>query len=625
MRENIGLENTQVKPGFWNDWQERFRKVTIDAVYHQFKNSGRMEAIKLTWKEGMPNKPHIYWQSDVTKWIEGASFFLAKQRDPELEGRIDEIVSDLEQAQGPDGYLNEYFTVVEPEERFKRRGDHELYCAGHLIEAAIAYAKATGKRKLLDIAVRYTDLIDEVFRLKHSAGFDTPGHEEIELALVKLYLFTDEDRYLKLAEYFVNERGYGKKDTTYGVFDLEHIQGHLPVREQDTAEGHSVRMLYLLIAMADLARLGGDESLLQSCQTLYENITNKRMYITGGVGSAYRGESFTYDYHLPEYTAYCETCASIALALFCQRMWLIEPNGKYADTAERAIYNTVLSGISLSGDRFFYENPLSTDIDRSNFNDSRPEALREHLAITERVMVFTCSCCPPNLMRLVGSIAEYMYTVAQGTIYMQCYVDADTELMLDGKLLKLSQRTVYPYEDTVRLTFDMADGDSVFKLAVRIPGWCDAWSVKVNQQEIQADTANGYVIIDRKWRSGDEVTLTLPMETKLISANPRVVEACGRVAVERGPFVYCAEGIDHENRSLKDLRINRSALYQAGMEAIDQVNVPTLVTDAKCRKPMEDLYSDKKPEFEPVKMKFIPYFARANRGASEMTTWFLEQ
>lgn len=622
MGENIEIGKSQIKNGFWKERQELFRRVTIDAVYQQFKDSGRFEAVKLNWKEGMPNKPHIYWESDVTKWIEGASCFLAKERDPELEEKIDEIVCDLEKAQGTDGYLNEYFTVVEPEERFKRRGDHELYCAGHLIEGAIAYAKATGKRKMLDIAIRYADLIDDVFRVKHTAGFDTPGHEEIELALVKLYQYTSEKRYLELASYFINERGRGKKDTAYGSFDLEHIQGHLPVREQKTAEGHSVRMLYLLCAMADLAKLKDDDTLSESCKTLYENITNKRMYITGGIGSTFRGESFTYDYDLPEYTAYCETCASIALAFFCRRMWLIDIDGRYADTAERAIYNTVLSGISLTGDQFFYENPISTDPDRCKFNDKRPEALREHLAISERVKVFTCSCCPPNLLRLVGSIAEYLYSVHDDTIYTQCYLDADTEICFNGRQIKLQQRTEYPYGDEIELT---VCGEGRFKLAVRIPAWCNNWKVSVNRDKVHISVKNGYAILEREWNCGDVVAISLPMEPKLISANPRVIDACGRIAVVKGPIVYCAEGIDHDGRPLKDMRIERSAVFEAGIEIINQVRVPSLVTEAVCRKPVKDLYSDQKPELEYVKMKLIPYFARANRGVTEMTTWFLER
>lgn len=327
----------------------------------------------------MPFEPHIFWESDVTKWIEGAAYFRQKERDAELEARIDALVEDMYHSQEKNGYLNEYFTVVEPEARFTRRTDHELYCAGHLIEGAIAYAEATGKTRLLEVAEKYVALIDRVFRVEHSAAFDTPGHEEIELALVRLYRYAGKKEYLTLASYFIETRGRSTRDTCYEFADQKNMQSHLPVREQKTAEGHSVRALYLYSAMADIAMETKDQELLDACKTLFENITQKRMYITGGIGSTNRGESFTFDYDLPEYTAYSETCASIALAMFCRRMWMLDPDARYADCAERAIYNTVLSGVSLSGDRFFYENPLAADPERNEFNDVQPEGTQEHL------------------------------------------------------------------------------------------------------------------------------------------------------------------------------------------------------------------------------------------------------
>lgn len=399
-RKEITFDKVNITGGFWKEKQDLFREKTIGAVYDRFEETGRFEALKCSWKEGMPFKPHIFWESDVTKWIEGAAYFLQKERDSSLEEKIDELVERMANYQDENGYLNVYFTVVEPEARFTRRTDHELYCAGHLIEGSIAYANATGKTKLLDIAEKYVDLIDRVFREEHSAAFDTPGHEEIELALFKLYEYTGKEKYRKLAEYFIDKRGCSSRDATYDFADQEHMQSHQPVRMQKTAEGHSVRALYLYSAMAYQARITGEEQLKESCKTLFENITKKRMYITGGIGSTHRGESFTFDYDLPEYTAYSETCASIALALFCRRMWLLDVDGKYADCAERSIYNTALAGISLSGDKFFYENPLAADPERNAFNESRAEGLREHLPILQRVKVFDCSCCPPNILRL---------------------------------------------------------------------------------------------------------------------------------------------------------------------------------------------------------------------------------
>lgn len=617
-----GFEKSSVTGGFWKRYQDLFRRVTIDAVYDRFEETGRFEALKFNWKEGMPNKPHIFWESDVTKWIEGAAYFLQKQRDPELEARIDELVERMERTQGEDGYLNAYFTVVEPDARFTRRTDHELYCAGHLIEGAIAYARATGKENMLRVAIRYADLIDRVFRAEHSAAFDTPGHEEIELALVKLYHYTGQERYLKLAQYFVDTRGTSGRDGTYDFTDQEHMQSHLPVRSQKTAEGHSVRALYLYSGMADLAMERGDEELFSVCRALFDNIVNRRMYITGGVGSTCRGESFTLDYDLPEYTAYNETCASIALALFCRRMWLMDPDGRYGDVAEQAIYNTVLSGVSLSGDEFFYENPMSTDPRRNAFNDSRPNGLKEHLPILKRVKVFDCSCCPPNLLRAVGSIADYLYSTEGNTIYAHCYMEADTELSLGEKKIRLVQKTGYPFEGKIVITAE-AEGD--FTLALRIPGWCQGARITVNGEALSLRTQKGFAFIERSWKNGDQVILDLPMEAKWISANPQVIDACGRVAVTRGPLVYCAEGMDNGDRPLKDVRIVRNSPVEISMEEIAGFAFPVIRMEASCRKPFEGLYSQDPLEEESFTLKLIPYFAWTNRDVTEMTTWFLEK
>lgn len=618
----IGFEKSRITGGFWKEYQELFRRVTVDAVYDRFEETGRFEALKFNWKEGMPGKPHIFWESDVTKWIEGAAYFLQEQRDPKLEERIDELVARMERTQGEDGYLNAYFTVVEPKARFTRRTDHELYCAGHLIEGAIAYAKATGKENMLRVAIRYADLIDRVFRIEHSASFDTPGHEEIELALVKLYHYTGEERYLKLAQYFVDTRGKSSRDETYDFADQEHMQSHLPVREQKTAEGHSVRALYLYSGMADLAMETGEEELLLSCKRLFDNIVQKRMYLTGGVGSTCRGESFTFDYDLPEYTAYNETCASIALALFCRRMWLMDADGRYGDVAEQAIYNTVLSGVSLSGNEFYYENPMSADPRRNAFNDLRPAGLREHLPILKRVKVFDCSCCPPNLLRIVGSIGDFLYSVSDRTIYAHCYMESESEVSLGEKKVGLSQQSAYPLEGKILIT---VKGEGDFTLALRIPGWCRGAKISVNGQEYAFEKVKGFAFLQRNWKNGDQVLLDLPMEVKWIRANPQVIEACGRVAVMRGPFVYCAEGVDNDNRPLKAVRIAAGSAVAVSMQRIGGFSLPVLSMEAFCRKPMEALYTWEPGQEEEFRLKLIPYFAWANRGVTEMTTWFLEK
>lgn len=620
--KKIDFTHSEITGGFWKERQDIARAVTVDAVYDRFEETGRFEALNMNWKEGMPNRPHIFWESDVTKWIEGAAYFLQKKRDPRLEARIDELVERMERTQDENGYLNAYFTVVEPNARFTRRTDHELYCAGHLIEGALAYKEATGKDRMLKVAIRYADLIDRVFRVEHAAGFDTPGHEEIELALMKLYHHTEEERYRLLAEYFINTRGKSGRDETYTFTDQEHMQSHLPVRQQKTAEGHSVRALYLYSGMADLALETREEELTETLETLFENITGKRMYITGGIGSTSRGESFTFDYDFPEYTAYNETCASIALALFCRRMWLIEADSRYADTAERALYNTVLSGISLSGDEFFYENPVATDPRRNAFNDSRPNGLKEHLPILQRVKVFDCSCCPPNLVRTFGSIGDYLYSTSGDTIFAHCYMEADSEISLGEKTVRLSERTGYPYDGAVRWNVKTAGG---FTLAFRIPAWCDAPTLFINGERQEIILEKGYVYLKREWKEEDEVLLNLPMEVKLWEGNPNIIESCGRVAVTRGPLVYCAEGVDNEETPLRDVRICRDQEFSVTVEEIAGVRMPVLTTEAFRRTRFSELFSDKKSRTEAFSLRLIPYFAWANRGVSEMTVWFLEK
>ena len=615
----VPFDQIDLTDGFWKEKQDLFRKVTINAVYDRFKETGRFEALKFNWKEGMPNKPHIFWESDVTKWIEGAAYFLQKQRDPKLEVRVDELVERMVNTQGKDGYLNAYFTVVEPEARFTRRTDHELYCAGHLVEGAIAYAKATGKTAMLEVAKKYIDLIDRVFRIEHSAKFDTPGHEEIELALCKLYDYTGEKRYKALAEYFINTRGTSSRDETYSFADQEHMQSHLPVRQQRTAEGHAVRALYLYCGMADLAFINREEELYEVCKELFMNIVNRRMYITGGVGSTNRGESFTFDYDLPEYTSYNETCASIALAMFCRRMWLLEPDSIYADCAERALYNTVLSGISLEGDSFFYENPLAVNPRRNSFNDSRSNGLKEHLPILERVKVFDCSCCPPNLLRAVGSIADYMYSAAEDVIFAHCYMNAAGTITLQGKSVRLEQKTLYPYDGRIEIT-TQTEGN--YTLALRIPAWVENARITINDELVTVPVTKGYAYCKRSWKAGDKIILDLKMEVKVYEANARVIGLCGRAAITRGPLVYCAEAVDNLYE-LRDARIARGADYKIVQERIADTEIPVIVTEATVREETETLYCDKPVSRHRVPLKLIPYFARANRGVTEMTTWFL--
>lgn len=618
----VGYDRTKITGGFWNTQQKLVRDVTIDAVYDRFDETGRFASLKGDWKEGMPFKPHIFWDSDITKWMEGVAYYLQKKRDAALEDKMDMLVDRMEKLQAEDGYLNTYFITVEPEARFTRRLDHELYCAGHLVEGALAYYNATGKRKMLDMAIRYIDYIDQVFRIEHSAAFDTPGHQEIELALVKLYQFTGEDRYKKLAEYFMDNRGCSQKDRENTDCDQTAFQSHLPVREQKTAEGHSVRLLYQCCGMADLALLNQEDEMAKACETLFENIVEKRMHITGGVGTTYRAESFTFDYHLPELTTYNETCASIALAMFCRRMWLIDADRKYADYAELALYNTMLSGMSLSGDRFFYENPLAANPKRNEFNQTRKEDIQEHLPILERVKVFDCSCCPPNLIRTIGSIGDYMYSVSEDTLYVHCYMDGEAQLQTQNQEIKLCQKTNYPYEGKIEL---QTKAEGSYTIALRIPSWCSSYRLAINGEVLCPSLEKGYAYLSRTWQANDRIVLELDMAVALVEANPRVPNLCGRVAVTRGPLVYCAEGIDNPAFSLRDVRIENTSDFQVSMETIFGRTMPMLYGQTIIRKDFQELYRLCGQDREHVTLKLIPYFAWANRGVTEMNVWFLKK
>ena len=462
MEQPISYREIEITGGFWRELQTRNREVTVPAVLERFRETGRFDAFTFptAWPEG--RKPHYFWDSDVAKWIESAAYILQKGPNPLLEQAVEEVVARIEKNQGKDGYFNIYFTVVDPEGRWKNRDAHELYCAGHLIEAAVAYYEATGRDRFLNCMLKYAAHIEKVFMIDGSAAFRTPGHEEIELALVRLARCTEDARWLRLSQWFVERRGRDPEDVAARPdwMRASYNQSHLPARMQTTAEGHAVRAMYLYCAMADLAAQYDDAGLAAACRALFENITQKRMYITGGVGSSRHGEAFTVDYDLPNETAYSETCAAIGLALFCRRMSALEPDGRYADAAERAVYNGLLSGVSQDGGAFFYENPLEIHPALRGRDSSVRNG--EHFPITRRQRVFGCSCCPPNLTRFIASFADFLFTQDGNTLYVHHYADARTE--------QIEMRTEYPREGRVALRLRGMAGR---RAALRIPGWCE--------------------------------------------------------------------------------------------------------------------------------------------------------
>lgn len=595
--------------GFWKNRQDINKSVTVPAVYDRFSETGRFEALKCRWKEGMPNKPHIFWDSDAAKWIESVAYILRKTPDEKLEAEADAAIDDYCANQWDDGYCNSYFTAVEPEMRFKVRDWHELYCAGHMAEAAVAYFEATGKDKLLKTVEKYMDYINLRFFVEDSAEFSTPGHEEIELALIKLYRCTGKEKYLDMCRRFIEARGTSKKDLKgkRDWVDNYYCQSDKPVRELGEAKGHSVRAMYLYCGMADLALETGDKSLYDACRTLFDSAVNRRMYVTGGIGSASHGEQFGNDYFLPNDTAYSETCASIALALFARRMSLIEADSVYADAAERAIYNCCLAGVSLKGNSFFYVNPLEINISR--FNSYKEYCNRNEHLLTQRAEVFDCSCCPPNLTRFIASIGDFLYSADDSTLYIHQYAASETEY--NG--IKITQDTRYPLHGDVRITVKGMKGR---KIALRIPGWCSFASLDGSPV---TDTVKGYVYRDV---AGDEQVfdLYLEMKPRLVAANPLVDADCGRVCLCRGPLVYCAESALNGGVLLNTLSIKTP--LEAGTEYDESIYGYKITAKCLEDEPFDPLYKDYDAAAKEREITFLPYYAFANSGESDMLVWF---
>lgn len=611
--DNVNFSNVNITGGFWYEKQKMNENITINAVYDRFYDTGRVEAFACKWKEGDESvvRPHFFWDSDVAKWIEGAAYIMQKQSRPELEEKIEHIIDMIEENQWDDGYINSYFTVVKEETRFTNRDRHELYCCGHLIEAAIAYYKATGKDRFLKIMLRYVDLVDRIFRIENSATFETPGHEEIELALFKLYELTGDEKHLALAKHFVDRRGNSDKDGNDGNLDRryniagEYSQSHLPVREQREAIGHSVRAHYLYTAMADYAKVTGDPEMLEACRALFEDIVNKKMYITGSSGSSHLGEAYTKPYDLPNETAYAETCAAISLVYFADRMLKAELDGKYADILERALYNGVLSGVSLDGKAFFYENPLEINIrnhKRHGKNLLEMHKKSDRLPITQRVEVFSCSCCPPNINRLLPSIGDYLYSAEDSTVAVNQFANSDAVI---GDM-KISQTTNYPFDGKIEIKTK-----GVKTLKVRIPGWCEKFS-------ISADYAveKGYAVIENP---ADTVSVELEMSARLVYANAEAFHNAGRAAVCRGPIVYCAEAQDNGTDNLNALVVN-SAL-DAKLIEDSFTGLPELEVAGKIAVSGDALYSSEPPRYEARRIRLIPFNSFANRGSDSMLVW----
>lgn len=475
----------------------------------------------------------IYFNdSDVYKVLEGASYALAQQFDADLASQVDRIIGLIAAAQRPDGYLNTYYTLTNLNDRWTDLPvKHELYCAGHLFEAAVAHYRATGKRTFLDVAIKLADHIDSIFG--EGKRYGVPGHEEIELALVKLYEVTGEKRYFDLAKFFIDERGNTTHRPSYGPY----CQDHLPVRQQSEIVGHAVRAMYLYSGVADVAAYTGDPELIAAMDRIWKDVTLRKMYITGGIGARHEGEAFGEPYELPNESAYCETCAAIGLVFWAYRLGLMHGDAQYADVLERALYNGVLSGVALDGEHFFYVNPLA-----SGGNHHRQP-------------FFGCACCPTNVVRLIPSVPGYVYAVRPPTgekpaeLFVNLYLGSTAEVELEeDNVVKVTQETRYPWEGRIVLTVT-PELEREWSLRLRVPGWCREARLAVNSEgPTPVDLTKldrGYHLIRRVWKKGDKVTLDLAMPVERIEAHPKVVADRGRVAIQRGPLVYCLETVDN--------------------------------------------------------------------------------
>ncbi|MEH0014923.1 beta-L-arabinofuranosidase domain-containing protein [Citrobacter portucalensis] len=579
----------------------------------------------------------VFQDSDVTKWLKAVAWSLSQKPDAQLEKTADEVIELLAKAQCEDGYLNTWYTVKEPGLRWTNVAEcHEMYCAGHLFEAAVAFFNATGKRRLLEIACRFADHIDTVFGPNEGQLRGYPGHPEIELALMRLYEVTQEPRYQALARFFLEERGqqpyyydieFAKRGGTWHwdnwgeawmVKDKAYTHAHKPLAQQSEAVGHAVRSVYLMTGLAHIARMTNDEEKRQTCLRIWNNMVQRRMYITGGIGSQGIGEAFTSDYDLPNDTAYGESCASIGLMMFARRMLEMEGDAHYADVMERAFYNTVLGGMALDGKHFFYVNPLETQPKSIPHNH-----IYDHIKPV-RQRWFGCACCPPNIARTLVAIGHYIFTPRPDALFINFYAGTEAQFTVDAQTLALKIEGNYPWDEQVSIRFNQPQVVE-HTLALRLPEWCAAPTVQVNGEAAQGKMVKGYLHLHRLWQEGDIITLNLPMPVRRVYANPQVRHAAGKVAIQRGPLVYCLEEADN-GAQLHNLSLPKVSAFRK-IQGVGMLKGKVLLQAEGVRvlSAHEDkpLYSFDNRQTALVKqtLTFIPWFSWANRGEGEMRIW----
>ncbi len=623
----VPFVDVEVVGGFWGPRLQTNRTVTVWSNLRKCEQTGRLSNFAKAAGCVTGSFEGIYFNdSDVFKVIEGASYTLAQHPDPKLDADLDALIADIAAAQEDDGYLYTARTINDPKYDYPgKKGrwthlahGHELYNVGHLYEGAVAHYQATGKRTLLDVAIKNADLIHRVFGPDPGQRIDVPGHEEIEIGLVKLYRVSGKQKYLDLAKFFLDMRGRkDKRGNLYG----DYCQDHKPVVEQSQAVGHAVRAAYLYSGMADVAALTGDERYVAALDRIWHDVVSKKLYVTGGIGARHSGEAFGTDYELPNRTAYNETCAAIANAMWNHRMFLLHGDGKYIDVLERVIYNGFLAGVALSGDKYFYPNPLSSD-GRHPFNHGN----------TERSMWFGCSCCPVNIVRFVPSIAGMIYAQRDRIAYVNLYIAGSGKLDLNDTTVRLTQETDYPWDGDVKVTVE-PERPGEFELRLRIPGWSQGRpipgdlyrykdqqtaevTIRVNGKPTPLKLEDGYAVLRRKWSPGDTLDLHLPMPVRRTLCHEKVQANRGHVVLERGPIVYCIEGADHDGRALNIVLADDAALRpETRPDLLGGITVlrgiaQAVRTDEGGRQTTRN-----------IELTAIPYYAWCHRGANEMAVW----
>ena len=618
----VPFTSVKVTDAFWGQRLQASREVTIPLAFSKCEETGRYENFV---KAANPSEEYevgglAFDDTDVYKTIEGASYLLQTYPDEKLEAYIDSVLVIVAAAQEPDGYLYTSRTMNPKHphewagsERWELVEDlsHEFYNLGHMVEGAIAHYQATGKRNFLDIAIRYADCVCREIGEGEGQVVRVPGHQIAEMALAKLYLVTGEQKYLDQAKFFLDKRGYTTRTDEYS-------QAHLPVLQQDEAVGHAVRAAYMYAGMADVAALTGDQGYIDAIDAIWDNIVTKKLYITGGIGATSNGEAFGENYELPNMSAYCETCAAIGNVYVNHRLFLLHGEGKYYDVLERTLYNGLISGVSLDGGGFFYPNPL--------------ESIGQH----QRQPWFGCACCPSNICRFIPSLPGYIYATKGSDVYVNLFMSNTSNLTVNGKKVALSQETRYPWNGDIAIKVDNNKAGQ-WTMKVRVPGWVRnqvvpsnlyeytdgkrlGYSISVNGEKVEGELQNGYFCIDRKWKKGDEVRVHFDMEPRTVKANYKVEADRGRIAIERGPIVYCAEWPDNDFDVLS-IVMNRDPKFELVERPDLLCGINQLKTDAQVLS-----YDDNgRLVAEDVKLTLIPYYAWCHRGSGSMAVWLPQE